>query len=218
MQTIEYTELMKSRESHYRFLAELYKTEISEKMLEGFTKLDFESLSTTAMGDGYALVKKYLDNKPVDPVTDLAVDFARVFLGAGIVQKELISAPYESVYTSPERLIMQDARDQVLHIYRENGVAKAQGFDVPEDHLAIELEFMAHLCVKTAEAYEEDHFSVAEQLIEVQKNFIDEHLLNWVPKFGEEVSRFARTDFYRGIISITLAFLQMDKDVLNDIN
>ena len=45
------------------------------------------------------------------------------FLGAGIAEG-LVAFPFESVYTSKDRLVMQDAYEQVLRIYRSNGVEK----------------------------------------------------------------------------------------------
>ncbi|MDR2400489.1 MAG: molecular chaperone TorD family protein [Deferribacteraceae bacterium] len=208
---------MNGRENYYRFLAELYKIEITPKMLESFEHLIHEPFADTAMREGYQLIKRYFDNNPFDPLTELAVDYARIFLGAGIAEKELISAPYESVYTSPERLIMQDARDKVLKIYRENGVDKVQGFDVPEDHLAIELEFMAYLCSETKKACEAGNLPEIDRLICIQKDFIKEHLLNWTPKLFYEVKQFSQTDFYRGVAEITESFLNTDKYLLDDI-
>jgi anaerobic sulfite reductase subunit A len=113
---------------------------------------------------------------------------------------------------------MQDARDKAVKIYRENGVDKVRGFDVPEDHLAIELEFMAYLCAETKKAYEAGNLSEIDRLIGVQRNFIESHLLNWTPKFFCEVKQFARTDFYRGVATITEGFLNTDKYLLDDIS
>lgn len=209
-------EVNEGRESTYRFLAELYKTEITEKMLDGLKKIDPASYAGTPLNEGYSLMRKYLESNPEDPLTELAVDFAKLFLGAGVVQQELSPSPYASVYVNPGRLVMQDARDKVVAVYRENGVDKIKGFDVPEDHIAIELEFMAHLCAETIKASENGDEEKAGRLIGTQKSFIQDHLLNWLPLFSEEINRFALTDFYKGVASLTLAFLNVDREMLAD--
>ena len=48
--------------------------------------------------------------------------------------------------------MMQEAYAEVLHVYRNAGFAKNPGFKEPEDHLAVELAFMALLCGRAAEA------------------------------------------------------------------
>ena len=55
-----------------------------------------------------------------DSVTELAIDFVRTFIGHG-VNAYSAAYPYESVYTSERRLMMQEARAEVLQTLRENG-------------------------------------------------------------------------------------------------
>ncbi len=215
---VENVELTTARKQQYQLLAEIYKTEITDDMYDTIKNIDFNSVKDTYMERGYHLIKNFIDSQQNEPVLELAVDYARVFLGAGVVQKEKISAPYESVYTSQERLIMQAARDEVLAIYRQNGLDKKTTEHIPEDHLAIELEFMAYLCEKTIEAYNNSDIEAVERYVEIQKSFIDNHLLNWLPFFCGEVTEFARTDFYRGIADITLSFVNMDKELLNELH
>lgn len=66
--------------------------------------------------------------------------------------------PFESVHTSPKRLMMQEARDEVLAVYRSEGLDKLPSWKESEDHIALELEFMAVLgdrIVAAAEASDE---------------------------------------------------------------
>jgi len=54
-------------------------------------------------------------------LNDLAVDYARIFLGVGIAEGSA-AYPYESVYTSKKRIIMQDTLDQVKAMYVAKGI------------------------------------------------------------------------------------------------
>jgi TorA maturation chaperone TorD len=67
----------------------------------------------------------------------------RAFIGHG---NNAYSAayPYESVYTSEKRLMMQDARDEVLAIYRSCHLDKAASWKENEDHIAVETRIHAN--------------------------------------------------------------------------
>ena len=94
-------------------------------------------------------MRRYLARRGPDARQDLAVDYARVFLAAGVYEGET-AVPYESVYTSPEGILMQDSRDEVVRAYRRWGLAIPRDLNVPEDHLAFELEFMGRLSERIA--------------------------------------------------------------------
>ena len=77
-----------------------------------------------------------------------------LFLAAGINQGKA-AFPYESVYTSSKKIVMQEAWENVKKIYSQNGFSLEDGSsDILEDHIAVELEFMAHLCEKDNVNYE----------------------------------------------------------------
>jgi anaerobic sulfite reductase subunit A len=163
------------------------------------------------------MLKEYLRQPRKDLLTDLAVDYAKVFLGAGISNNDGAAYPYESVYTSPERLIMQDARDQVVAAYRVKGLDIAQKLDFPEDHIALELEFMAYLCTETQSALvTQDRTSLLDCLKE-QMNFLTQHLWNWVPEFCADVEKNSGTMFYTAISKVTHGFLRLELALLEDL-
>jgi len=153
--------------------------------------------------EGAGLIMNIIEH-PTDAVlTDLAVDYAQTFIGTSIDSP----FPYESVYTSPDRLLMQEARDKVLKIYHEEGFAIPFESNEPEDHISIELEFMAYLSQKIIESMEKDAKEAALGYLNRQKQFLEDHLYNWVPSFCQDIERKARTDFYKGIARITTAYL-----------
>lgn len=84
-------------------------------------------------------------------ITELAVDYVRTFIGSGN-NGYSAAYPFESVYTSPKRLLMQGARDEVLVIYRAAGLEKSESWGDGEDHVALELEFMEVLGSRALEA------------------------------------------------------------------
>ena len=212
-----YSNVLTNRKSMYLFLANLYKIEVSKDFYNVITKIDFPIDDNTKLSEGYRMIKNFCAMATVDPVTDLAVDFARVFLGAGITEKERCAFPYESVYTSPKGLIMQEARDEVLALYRKHGLGKDDSFNVPEDHISLEFEFMAHLCTLTIRAVESDRQYDAMVLLEEQKDFISAHLNRWIRSFCADIAKCSNTGFYRGLANITEAFIELEMDLTEDL-
>jgi anaerobic sulfite reductase subunit A len=144
---------------------------------------------------------------------NLTVDYAGLFLGAW----EKHVHPSESYYVTDRQLVMQQPRDDVLKLYRAMGVDKAGEFKEPEDHIALELQFMAHLCDKTNDALKRGNFGGARRYLDVQRNFLDEHLGKWVPKLASDMLKLSKHEFYRAIAKITKAFVAVDKELVADI-
>lgn len=200
----------------YLFLGHLYKIEVDENVLKSMKETCFPVDINEGISEGYKMIKHYLDSPCLDQITELAVDYAKVFLGAGIVDVEHAAYPYESIYTSPQKLIMQDARDKMFKALQEKNIGLEKGYDIPEDHLFIQLEFMAFLCKEVKNVMNEGDFKTTLLLLNDQKKFVEEHFLNWVPAFCEDVQKHALTNFYKGVAKVTEEYIKMDLAVIED--
>jgi TorA maturation chaperone TorD len=215
--TIKLKDLISNRVSMYIFLARIYRVEVDQELLDQMIKMDLSlEVEVPEINEGYRILKGFLENLRDNTLTDLAVDYARILLGAGLAGAEG-AYPYESVYTSPKRLLMQDARDQVLKIYREEGLDRVKEFKEPEDHIAIELEFMAYLCEKTTEALDDRNKGGAQSYLKKQRDFLEKHLLTWAPAFCSDIERCAREDFYKAVAMITTGYLDLEKELIGQI-
>lgn len=205
----EYLEIAENRMALYGFFARIYRSEVDENMLEAMKRIDFKADEGEAgYVAGTAKLQAYLSRSSFTMRRDLAVDYAKVFLSAGISQGGA-AFPYESVYTSPEGLMMQEARDEVVRLYRAKGLC-VEGVVEPEDHLAFELEFAVRLCREGLEAAQSGDLEGLKASIEEQRAFLKDHLLNWVPRFCEDVVRYANTEFYQAVAAMTAGFITMD--------
>ncbi len=186
-----------SRTKTYRLLSLLYKTEITEETFNALSTLTFPD------GKGFSNLSKEILNHANELkvyIDNLAVDFARIFLAAGINQGNA-AFPYESVYTSSKKIVMQDAWEETKKLYSKYGfVLKNASSDMLEDHISMELEFMAHLC----EVRDVDY--------KLSSTFIKEHLLNWCETFCNDIKKFATEDFYKYLAEATLEFIKNDLD------
>ena len=148
----ELIKLIEQRAATYSLLSRLFRVEIDQQLLDELHGMRFPASTGNAdVDEGYLRLAKYLSNTWENSLTDLAVDYTRVFIGHG-VDAYSAAYPFESVYTSEKRLLMQDARDEVLAIYRSAGLDKKNSWKEGEDHVALELEFEQVLANRTAEA------------------------------------------------------------------
>ena len=215
-ETSEFAELITNRENLYSLLARLFRIEVDAPLLRQLGEMGFPTdCVEPELAEGYRMMAAWLRNHGSDPLTDLAVDYARIFLGAGVYEGA-VASPYESVYTSTEGLIMQEARDQVLSAYRAKGLQCPEPLNIPEDHIALELEFLAHLCRETLQACGDR--TRLSNLLREQKEFLEQHLGKWISAFCSDIEKCASTGFYRAVGKITLGFLNMDRKILNDLH
>lgn len=207
----------KQRAATYGLLSRLYRVEIDEDLLEQLSGMRFPAAAGNPdIDEGHLRIARYLSNTWDNSLTDLAVDYVRTFIGHGV---DAFSAayPFESVYTSEKRLLMQDARDEVLAIYRAAGLDKKDSWKEGEDHLALELEFEQVLANRTTEALERGDEDEAAALLTTQQNFLNDHLISWVPMMTADMKRFAQTDLYQGLAYLTDGFLETDRAFLEDV-
>ena len=209
--------ITEQRSATYGLLSRLYRVEVDEEFLKEMKGMRFPAATGNSQVDeGYRLIATFLSNTWGNTITDLAIDYVRTFIGHGVVAFSA-AYPYESVYTSEKRLMMQDARDEVLAIYRSQGLDKQETWKEAEDHLALELEFMQILANRTVDALKAGDEDAAIELLTTQKNFLEDHLMAWVPMMTSDMRRFAKTDLYRGLASLTDGFMTVDFEFLQDL-
>ena len=159
---------------------------------------------------------------------DAAADCAALLWGMSAYSMH----PYESVHRGPVGVMMQDARDAVLAVYRAAGVRPhALAGNIPEDHLGIELAFMGVLCNREAEGLTQGNARQAEGTRAMQRAFLEEHLLAWVPDLCADLMHRAqkraacgttdvreddRLPLYAALAQATSEFLACEQTVMCD--
>lgn len=216
----ESIEFFENAADFYALLSGIFYLELTEEQIDGLAESGFSFPDDgSEMGDACAALRRYLARRGPSARQDLAVDYARIFLAAGVYEGET-AVPYESVFTSPEGLMMQDARDEVVRVYRRCGLKVPRDLNVPEDHLAFELEFMGRLSGRIAEALGPGEDAAGEDaatLMAEQLRFIDEHLLNWMPDLARRVDTFARLPFYPAMMAVAQSYLRENRAVLKEV-
>lgn len=214
---IDFAKILKGRVATYQFLSRLFRVEVDTDLYETLLSMRFPTNTGNDLVDeGYRMICTYLGTSNPNVLTELAIDYVRAFIGAG---NDAYSAayPFESVYTSPKRLLMQDARDEVLVIYHAAELEKQESWKDGEDHIALELEYEQIIGQRALSAYEEGNEESCYRHLLQQRNFLEDHLYAWYPMMASDLERFPRTDFYKGLGKLTHGFLQSDLELLNEI-
>lgn len=208
--------VFEQRAGTYQLLARLYCKEIDERLLKELRAKRWRvSTGNASVDEGHRLIATYLSRVWENTLTELAADYMRVFYGHGY-NSHSAAYPFESVYTSEKRLLMQSARDEVLALYRAAGLKKGDSWKEGEDHIGLELEYMQVLATRTAEALGARDERKAVQLVKMQLNFLREHLSQWVPILARNMEKFAKTDFYVGLAYLTDGFVENDRVLLEE--
>lgn len=205
-----------NRRAVYTFLARCYEKEIDEACATAVVgQFNFASDDAALTTEVNAL-KAALIKQDGEALEHLAVVFNRVFFGMGprTAQKAF---PYESVYTSDKGLMMQAAYAEVKQLYAANGFVKNPDFTEPEDHIALELSYMARLCEQAQGALQERDEDETAVFFKQQRAFLAHHLLNWVPSLVADMKGSAEEGFYWHLAQFTLLFLQDDLQALSEV-
>ena len=130
-------------------------------------------------------------------------DFNRLFVGPG----EMLAAPWESVYRSKTKLTFQEPTLQVRGLYERFGVQAPAIHREPDDHLGLELAFVATLSDRAVDAAGSGDAEQLATCFETQRDFLRDHLLAWAPACLTLVEKHAETDYYRGAALVALGSL-----------
>jgi TorA maturation chaperone TorD len=128
----------------------------------------------------------------------LLSEYTRLFIGP----YKLPCPPWESVYTSSKKLMMQDAAANAVKLYHEAGLT-LENTDVMPDHIGAELNFLALLLQRMNSTTD-----AKDDYPEITKKLLDDHLLKWTPEFTRDMEEAAETSFYKALAGAT-------RDVLN---
>ncbi len=220
-----FAEIAVRRSTIYAFLSRFYNgvpTEdfVARMLTEGFQK-ELKALAQLAEGElreGAELLEQFLRlnrERELEKLTEeLAVEFTRLF--RGIKKGYSPPPPYESVYLGEGR-VMGVATQRVMSKYLKAGFALNEEYGGPPDYIGTELKFLALASYREAESWRKGDRKEALRLLRVQKSFLEEHILAWVPRFCDVMLQEAESDFYRGVAKLTRGYVNLDAEQLKEV-
>lgn len=210
------TNFCEQRARVYVLLSRCFEKEIDAEFASALScEVTFDS-SDEVLSQQFKELQNSLCAEDADQIEKLAVIFNRIFFGMGPMTAQK-AFPYESVYTSAHGLMMQDAYVQTKKFYEESQFVRNPDFTEPDDHIAVQLAFMAQLCQIAGDCLKQGKLEKAEQEFAKQLTFLQEHLLNWTNRFFIEVKEASGEDFYVQLAVFSDAFLKADAQELTEI-
>jgi TorA maturation chaperone TorD len=148
---------------------------------------------------------------PADFLQQLKITYASLFLGP---PKPLVQ-PYESLYRDfgepgEAVLFVGPSALAVEKAYRDAGLALSPDVREPPDHIATEFEFLYYLCQQEIQGWQNADPVAARNWRQTERQFIEEHLLQWARPFFQEVSRLSDSVFYRGLAELGRVTVEME--------
>lgn len=134
---------------------------------------------------------------------ELGVEFTRLI--SGISEGSGPPPPFESVWRE-ERLI-GESTVAVIESYARAGFADIAPEAGPQDHVSVELKFIALLALREAEAWQADDTAGAQQRLAQQRNFLRVHLTTWVPRWADAVIQQAQLPLFAALAGLLKAGL-----------
>lgn len=214
----EQADLLEARAAFYEMLASLYFKPLTQEQVDAVAEADFSMYAQLdeACAEGAEDISRYLSRRNSDTRRALAVDFTAVFAGTSTYEGKS-AVPFESVFTSDEGLMCRDAYVEVFSLLKSEQVKRREGLDWPDDHLSFMFDFLAILSRRAKACALAGDVEQARRNIEVSRDFLYAHILNWFDDFAALAGKILETRFYRGVLKITRGYLTFDRGLLDEL-
>ena len=203
-------DLLEDRASLYRMLASLYFQPLSEEQIEALAASDLAGLaeeSNSPFAPAYRDLRGALRLRHTGTKEELAADFTGAFYGIR-TREGRTAQPFESLFrTDGPAALMGEARSEVYRELRVHHLRVPEGIDLPEDHLSFIFTYLAHLCDEARQSLESGREAEMEKIAESQRAFFAAHVDSWIADFIAQARLMVETRFYRGVLSLTEAFI-----------
>ena len=179
------------RSNVYGLLATIYRQEVTLELLQQTKDPQFLGLLS---GLGIQLGDEFFKKPEQELLEDMAVEYTRLFLGPG---KHI--SPHESVHQQGDDAqhgqLWGETTVEVKKFIESAGLDYRSEYKGLPDHISVELEFMQQVTLREEQAWKEGDKDRALYCLKIEKGFIEEHLVRWVPLFCDKVIKDAELSF-----------------------
>ncbi|WED20755.1 molecular chaperone TorD [Vibrio sp. JC009] len=194
----------------YWWLSSLFAKELTQKELDAYQTPEIRSF-LSGLGENEILkpsVDRLTDalnrlQDREDAQLELAADFCDLFLKSD----KGGALPYASLYIGDSGLLNDKPAQEMAELMQKKGIAIQEGLNEPADHIALELDFLGNMIIRSNELEKLEHINDA--LIE-QKAFIEKYMLSWFPQFSEKCQKFDEFGFYASVAAFLVDFCKLD--------
>lgn len=140
-------------------------------------------------------------------------EFTRVFIGPATLPALCWGSPYES----NDPALFQKGTLEVREAYERSGLVPSRMLHVPDDHIALECNFMAEMGRRCTILFEAGQIDALAESIKAQKSFLDRHMLGWFPLYAAGLERSGKAPFYSQLASGIAELVRLDSTFLGEV-
>jgi DMSO reductase family type II enzyme chaperone len=143
-------------------------------------------------------------------LAEFEIEFTRTFDAGTPIP---LCSPYEGHYCkNPRSMVMLEVSD----FYNFFGLRMSQEEGKREfpDHICAELEFLHFLTFREEEALREDKAEELKGYLLAQKDFLERHLIQWIPEFCLKLQDSTSLPFYARLARITSRFISSEFELM----
>ncbi|MGF1750556.1 MULTISPECIES: molecular chaperone TorD [Vibrio] len=194
----------------YWWLSSLFAKELTKEELEKYHSVEIRAF-LAGLGENASLsasIANFIDalnrlQTREDAQLELSADFCDLFLKTD----KHGALPYASMYIGKSGLLNDTPAHDMAALLKQHNIGVSDNLNEPADHLAIELDFLGNLIIRSNELESDAHINNA--LLE-QADFIEQHLMTWLPQFDRRCKEFDEFGFYAAVAQLLVAFCQLD--------
>ena len=190
-----------------------YYALISRVMMQ---ECDMELMSQIIGNEDLLLTMPNLKNEK-EIILENQERFIAEILNVGFTNMFLLHlVAYESFYRREDAMLNNGGTNPVIQYYEkyEFQVDLGEARTLSPDQIGCEIEFMHMLVDSQRKAEENSDKEAVAELVNIQAEFMREHLMTWAPLFLMQLKKYAQTGFYRDFADLTLDFLWAENEFI----
>lgn len=210
----ELSALVEMRREMYNVLSSLFLAPPTKELIDLFIHSDLSEELEDILGNvAIANLKNFRENFN-GSYEDVKQEYRDLF----IIPLGKYVTPYESVYRGEKKkgLLMGPFTLDVKRFYKRISADIEDNKQLP-DHIGVELGILHFLCKREKEFLEKKDEKRVVEMLRLQKEFLQKHLLCWLPDLCEKIFEKTKNNFYLAIAKITLDFVRSDSNTLTEI-
>lgn len=203
---------LEERKFHYQLLHTLFSGPMKSETLQRWNEADFQEVIQTT---GYfAPFLSELTAGHIDEIAEKEQEsYLKLFFGPGHIP----APPWESVYRTNDKALFGEPTLKLRAKLREFQLQSDEENEMPEDHIAIELEFMVFLIDSAIAALEGQKQSQFNKSMYYQFLLLDDHLVQWVKPFSKDILSHTTSSLYSGAAQLIRDFVIEDSKYMKQI-
>ncbi len=204
--------VMKERKAQYEIIQAIYSEPLS---LEVYQKWKEQTPTELEQLDKH--YREFFEELAINDVEEVfnkeRENYLQLFFGPGHIP----APPWESVYRTKEKLLFGDPTLSFRKKLREFNLYYDGESKEPEDHISVELEFMIYLIDQCLFAIENEREVDFKRALQGQFSLLDDHLINWVEQFTNDIASSTTSFLYRGSANFLRNLIFQDYQYLSEI-